>query len=522
MKTKNLFLVTMVALFGVVFESSGQSGIIGTTVYLQSPPPSPTSINSVHVGQFAGASSNPSSLPVADQGMNCFIGFGSARYITTGSSNVFLGYQSALSNTTGGWNTFVGKETGYNNSTGIANTFIGALAGSGVTTGRSNTLIGSSDLTGGSGIITGSYNTILGRCIVGDVSNTIAISDGNNHIGYYVNNAWNAGIGTQTPNNKLEIKNNATPNSSGLRFTNLTSISPAVANPSSPNPKVLTVNATGDVILVNDVVGTGTGGGITNACAVGNYITKTNGTTGNLICSSIYDDGAGHVGFGYGSTPNTAFNVSINGTMSTGVGPYNTSDRKFKKDIKPIEDALNKIMTLEGKTYNWRKDEFKEKNFRDELQYGLIAQEVQKVIPSLVIQSENGDLAMNYIGLIPVLIEAIKEQQTQINDLKSQIADNFKAQNQDLITLTNTKIINVSPNPSNDIISVSFNVEKSVQTAKLQVHDLNGNVISSLNINDRENNITRTLQKDNFGKGIYIVSLLINGKSIDSKKIIFN
>jgi hypothetical protein len=129
---------------------------------------------------------------------------------------------------------------------------------------------------------------------------------------------------------------------------------------------------------------------------------------------------------------------------------------------------------------------------------------------------------MNYIELIPVLIEAIKEQQTQINDLKTQISDNFKAQNQDLIELTNTKIISVSPNPSNDMITVSFNVEKLVQSAKLQVHDLNGNVISSLNINDRENNISRTLQKDNFGKGIYIVSLVINGKSIDTKKIVFN
>jgi len=203
-------------------------------------------------------------------------------------------------------------------------------------------------------------------------------------------------------------------------------------------------------------------------------------------------------------------------------GIYNTSDKKFKTNIKPIESALEKVMQLEGKTYNWKKEAFKDNNFSGELQYGLIAQDVQKIIPSLVIASENGDLAMNYVGLIPVLIQALKEQQSQIEALKSQISENFQKQNQDLIALENTKIISVSPNPSQDVIAVSMNIDKSALNAKLMVYDLKGTILSSLNIHERDNNITRTLQKDNFGKGVYIVSLLVNGKSIDSKKIIFN
>lgn len=131
--------------------------------------------------------------------------------------------------------------------------------------------------------------------------------------------------------------------------------------------------------------------------------------------------------------------------------------------------------------------------------------------------------------MIPYLVESIKEQQiqikeqqAQITELKNTISDNFKSQNDDVIKLENTKIINVSPNPSSDVITVSLNIEKSVQNAKLQVYDLNGTLLSSLNVNERENNVTKTLQKDNFGKGIYIVSLVINGKSIDTKRIIFN
>ena len=100
---------------------------------------------------------------------------------------------------------------------------------------------------------------------------------------------------------------------------------------------------------------------------------------------------------------------------------------------------------------------------------------------------------MNHTGLIPVLIEALKEQQLQIEELKSQLSDNFKKQNHDLIALENTKIISVSPNPSNDIIAVSINIDKSVTQAKLMVYDLKGAVLSSLNIHERDNNITKTL-----------------------------
>tara|TARA_B100001094_G_scaffold326076_1_gene381562 strand:+ start:1225 stop:2817 length:1593 start_codon:yes stop_codon:yes gene_type:complete len=90
-----------------------------------------------------------------------------------------------------------------------------------------------------------------------------------------------------------------------------------------------------------------------------------------------------------------------------------TSDIKLKKNITSIKDSLNKILSLEGKTYEW-KDKTKPGK-----QYGLIAQDVEKIIPELVNQGETKYL--NYTGIIPVLIEAIKDQQKQIDELKSKI-----------------------------------------------------------------------------------------------------
>lgn len=67
-----------------------------------------------------------------------------------------------------------------------------------------------------------------------------------------------------------------------------------------------------------------------------------------------------------------------------------------------------------------------------------------------------------------------------------------------------------------------MNIESEVTEAKLVVYDLKGAVIKSLTIKDRSYDISKSFQKDNFETGTYIVTIVVNGKSIDSKKIIFN
>ncbi len=117
-----------------------------------------------------------------------------------------------------------------------------------------------------------------------------------------------------------------------------------------------------------------------------------------------------------------------------------TSDVKLKNNIKPISDALQKVIALEGVTYEWKskgeidgiinkKTSGKENEFEDVttlnlpegLQYGVIAQEVEKVIPELVLTDPDGLKSVDYVKIIPVLIEAIKEQQKQIELLKGEV-----------------------------------------------------------------------------------------------------
>jgi trimeric autotransporter adhesin len=94
-----------------------------------------------------------------------------------------------------------------------------------------------------------------------------------------------------------------------------------------------------------------------------------------------------------------------------------TSDERLKKNIAPLAASLDKIIQLNGYTYNW-----KSPNRDSRQQIGLIAQEVQKIYPQLITEfkgdNDENTLGINYQGLIPVLIEAIKEQQKQIDQLK--------------------------------------------------------------------------------------------------------
>jgi hypothetical protein len=97
---------------------------------------------------------------------------------------------------------------------------------------------------------------------------------------------------------------------------------------------------------------------------------------------------------------------------------FYSSDIRLKENIVPIENALSKVEAITGNTYNW-KDGFEEIHSHKGNDLGIIAQEIQSVLPEVVTERDNGYLAVDYIKLIPVLIEAIKELSAKIKDLEN-------------------------------------------------------------------------------------------------------
>ncbi|AFY01325.1 hypothetical protein Bdt_1630 [Bdellovibrio bacteriovorus str. Tiberius] len=154
--------------------------------------------------------------------------------------------------------------------------------------------------------------------------------------------------------------------------------------------EMIAVTATNDSItnytgiMIRNPTGTGT---ITNKWAL------------------LTEPDSGSVGIG---VLNPAYMLHVNGTAG-GTSWANTSDRRFKRNIATIDSSLEKVLQLRGVTYDWRTDEFPQKNFEKGPQVGLIAQEVQTVFPDVVTKDNDGFLAVQYANLVAPLIEAVKE-----------------------------------------------------------------------------------------------------------------
>ncbi len=105
--------------------------------------------------------------------------------------------------------------------------------------------------------------------------------------------------------------------------------------------------------------------------------------------------------------------VEITGIV-TAQGGFVTSDKRFKQNITQLTGSLNKITALNGYSYDWNQVAFPEKNFSDKAQLGLIAQEVEEIVPEAIHIDDDGYYSVDYQKMIPLLIEAIKEQQVTI------------------------------------------------------------------------------------------------------------
>ena len=134
---------------------------------------------------------------------------------------------------------------------------------------------------------------------------------------------------------------------------------------------------------------------------------------------------AGNVGIGT-SSPVAELDVrgTISGSLIRSAGDviaYYSSDERLKDNIKLIENPIEKIQQLRGIEYQW--NGLQNTYPSGSLDSGIIAQDVQKILPQLVKETNKGYLGVRHDRLVGLLIEGIKEQQTQIDELKQEIED---------------------------------------------------------------------------------------------------
>lgn len=178
----------------------------------------------------------------------------------------------------------------------------------------------------------------------------------------------------------------------------------------------------------------------TNRRGVYGYITGTGGGQNLGVYGSATGGSTANYGvYGSGSTAGggTAYGVYCSGNMAYTGTITDVSDIKFKKNIQDLDKGLKAIIALRPVSYDYKMDEYGFMGFEEGEQMGFVAQEVELVIPSLVLDAvhpsapiEEGGTgqsvdykSLSYIGLIPVLTKAIQEQQDMIEILNGKLQE---------------------------------------------------------------------------------------------------
>jgi hypothetical protein len=218
---------------------------------------------------------------------------------------------------------------------------------------------------------------------------------------------------------------------------------------------------------------------------------------------------------------------------------WNGSDRKLKENIVSLSGSLEKIKALNPVSYNFKKDkEFKDLRLPEEKQLGLIAQELEKVFPEMVKDMPAdertgrdgkktitpGFKAVQYQGLIALLISGIQEQQRMIEDVQTRLAvsdnntGNANSINQINSAANGFAMDQNIPNPFNNETVIKYTLTGQSKTATLNVYDLSGKQLASFPLEISSSSITITSEK--LAAGIYIYSIVADGKIMDSKRMV--
>jgi hypothetical protein len=225
-----------------------------------------------------------------------------------------------------------------------------------------------------------------------------------------------------------------------------------------------------------------------------------------------------------------------------------SSDISLKKNVATISGALGKVRQLRGVTFDLNRTktvreevndtalhispdvrkQMKEETSRKRV--GVVAQEVESVMPELVRTKRDGTKAVYYSEMVGLLIEAIKEQQEQIEELQSQVAylttekqiaasfDAGLSANQSTLALP-PQLFQNTPNPFNQSTEIGFYIPQKTQTATLYIYNMNGVQQRNITITERGKSAI-TIQASSLKAGIYFYTLICDGKPVDTKQMI--
>jgi len=261
--------------------------------------------------------------------------------------------------------------------------------------------------------------------------------------------------------------------------------------------------------------------------------------------------------FGWGNANITPmFYVRENGTVWARGGFQNLSDISQKTNVEPIANSLEKLLQIQGVRFDFvvpeenarmttmsTDDRFESareatpeltrevfsqmESEQSRQRLGLIAQEVEKVFPELVRTQEDGLKAVAYAEMVPVLIEAIRELQRQIEELRNpgiirpRSAEAFDDTGFNAMpSETRTAVLHQNvPNPFSQSTQIQFYLPETVRNASLIVFDMTGKQLMQIPLTQRGDGV-EFIQGSQLSPGIYLYALIADGREVDVKRMI--
>jgi hypothetical protein len=217
---------------------------------------------------------------------------------------------------------------------------------------------------------------------------------------------------------------------------------------------------------------------------------------------------------------------------------YHFSDTRLKENLRVIEKPLDKLLQMNGVKYDFIKQnndtisneaerQKLEKMQKDKL--GFLAQDLEKILPEAVLYDEDGDrYYIEYNALIPVIVEAMKEQQAQIEELKSELTNccqeglksgSINSTSELSTNVSVAKLYQNNPNPFSLQTTVKFEIPEIVQSAQLHICNMTGTLLKTITVNQKgTGNVT--INANEFVAGMYLYSLVCDGKIVDTKQML--
>lgn len=209
-----------------------------------------------------------------------------------------------------------------------------------------------------------------------------------------------------------------------------------------------------------------------------------------------------------------------------------TSDSTLKKNIESLNPgALQKVLNLRPVSFEFKNE--KKKSGRNELkEIGLLAQEVEQVIPEAVSFSELGKIkVIDYNMITPVLIKAIQEQEILIESLQKEIKtikSNSATSKSSTDTKSDTEKTNNNtasleqntPNPFSQNTEIKYYIPESSDAASLYIYNMNGIQIKNFKIAEKGYGKV-TINGSELQPGMYLYTLIVDGLEIDTRRMIF-